>query len=82
GGVGIVLLVLNLVALGAVLGIGRLRTVLDLWVALAVLACVTDTVLSLMSTVRFSLGWYLARFFSMSAPGLLVCVLVWEVTRL
>ncbi|AKC70195.1 sensor domain-containing diguanylate cyclase [Pandoraea oxalativorans] len=82
GVVGIVLLVLNLVALGAVLGIGRLRTVLDLWVALAVLACVTDTVLSLMSTVRFSLGWYLARFFSMSAPGLLVCVLVWEVTRL
>ncbi|MCI3205787.1 MULTISPECIES: sensor domain-containing diguanylate cyclase [Pandoraea] len=82
GGTGIVLLVLNLMALGVVLGVGRLRTVLDLWVALAVLACVTDTVLSLMSTVRFSLGWYLARFFSMSAPGLLVCVLVWEVTRL
>ncbi|AJP57042.1 hypothetical protein UC34_08580 [Pandoraea vervacti] len=82
GGAGIVLLVVNLVALGAVLGIGRLRTVLDLWVTLAILACVTDTVLSLMSTVRFSLGWYLARFFSMSAPGLLVCVLVWEVTRL
>ncbi|VVD95081.1 sensor domain-containing diguanylate cyclase [Pandoraea terrigena] len=81
-GAGIVLLVLNLVALGAVLAIGRLRAVLDVWVALAVLACVTDTVLSLMSTVRFSLGWYLARLFSMSAPGLLVCVLVWEVTRL
>ncbi|QHE91929.1 diguanylate cyclase [Pandoraea fibrosis] len=81
-GAGMVLLVVNLVALGAVLTIGRLRTVLDLWMALAVLACVTDTMLSLMSTVRFSLGWYLARLFSMSAPGLLVCVLVWEVTRL
>jgi diguanylate cyclase (GGDEF)-like protein len=81
-GAGVVLLVVNLVALGAVLAIGRLRTVLDLWMALAVLACATDTVLSLMSTVRFSLGWYLARLFSMSAPGLLVCVLVWEVTRL
>ncbi len=81
-GAGLVLLVVNLAALGAVLAIGRLRTVLDLWVALAVLACVTDTVLSLMSTVRFSLGWYLARLFSMSAPGLLVCLLVWEVTRL
>ncbi|MDM8357785.1 sensor domain-containing diguanylate cyclase [Pandoraea communis] len=80
-GVGVVLLVVNLVALGAVLAIGRLRTVLDLWMAVAVLACVTDTVLSLMSTVRFSLGWYLARLFSMSAPGLLVCVLVWEVSR-
>ncbi len=82
GGAGIVLLFVNLVALCAVLVIGRLHTVLDVWVALAVLACVTDTVLSLMSTVRFSLGWYLARLFSMSAPGLLVCVLVWEVTRL
>lgn len=81
-GAGVVLLVVNLVSLGAVLAIGRLRTVLDLWMALAVLACVTDTVLSLMSTVRFSLGWYLARLFSMSAPGLLVCVLVWEVSRL
>ncbi|WP_278652667.1 sensor domain-containing diguanylate cyclase [Pandoraea pnomenusa] len=81
-GAGVVLLAVNLVALGAVLALGRLRTVLDLWVALAVLACVTDTVLSLMSTVKFSLGWYLARLFSMSAPGVLVCVLVWEVTRL
>ncbi len=82
GGTGIVLLLLNLVALSAVLAIGRLRTVLDVWVALAILACVTDTVLSLISTVRFTLGWYLARLFSMSAPGLLVCVLVWEITRL
>ncbi|WP_353190082.1 sensor domain-containing diguanylate cyclase [Pandoraea pnomenusa] len=81
-GAGIVLLVLNLGVLGAVLALGRLRTVLDVWIALAVLACVTDTVLSLMSTVKFSLGWYLARLFSMSAPGMLVCVLVWEVTRL
>ncbi|VVD97278.1 Phytochrome-like protein cph2 [Pandoraea iniqua] len=81
-GAAFVLLLLNLAALGGVLSLGRLRTVLDVWVALAVLACVTDTLLSLMSTVRFSLGWYLARLFSMSAPGLLVCVLVWEVTRL
>jgi diguanylate cyclase (GGDEF)-like protein len=69
-GAALVLLLLNLVALGGVLSLGRL------------LACVTDTLLSLMSTVRFSVGWYLARLFSMSAPGLLVCVLVWEVTRL
>lgn len=81
-GAAVVLLALNLVALCAVLSLGRLRTVLDLWVALAVLACATDTLLNLMSTVRFSLGWYLARVFSMSTPGLLVCVLVWEVTRL
>lgn len=81
-GAAIVLLLVNLAALVAVLWIGRLRTVLDLWVTIAVLACVTDTVLSLLSTVRFSVGWYLARLFSMSAPGILVCVLVWEVTRL
>lgn len=78
----LVLLLVNLASLAAVLSIGRLRTVLDLWVAVAVFACLTDTVLSLMSTVRFSVGWYVARLFSMSAPGILLCVLVWEVTRL
>ncbi|MFP3758648.1 diguanylate cyclase, partial [Cupriavidus sp. SIMBA_020] len=35
-----------------------------------------------LSVERFTLGWYVARVFSMFAPGVLVCVLVWEVTAL
>ncbi|SIT49320.1 Putative transmembrane protein (fragment) [Paraburkholderia ribeironis] len=73
---------LNVIAIVIVLLTGRLRAVLDLWLAIAVLACFTDTSLNLLSTIRFSVGWYLARVFSMFAPGILVCVLVWEVTML
>lgn len=77
-----VLWALNVVALLLVLVRGRLRSVLDLWLAIAALACFTDTSLNLLSPSRFTLGWYVARIFSMFAPGVLVCVLVWEVTTL
>ncbi|WP_175843979.1 GGDEF domain-containing protein [Burkholderia contaminans] len=80
--VALIVWLLNALALVAVLATGRLRTTLDLWLAIAVLACLTDTTLNLMSTNRFTVGWYLARVFSMFAPGVLVCVLAWEVTML
>ncbi|AOY91497.1 hypothetical protein BKK79_06445 [Cupriavidus sp. USMAA2-4] len=73
---------LNALAVTIVILGGRLRAVLDLWLAIAVLACFTDTTLNLLSPARFTLGWYLARLFSMLAPGVLVCALVWEVTAL
>ncbi|WP_175718762.1 sensor domain-containing diguanylate cyclase [Burkholderia anthina] len=73
---------LNALALVAVLVAGRLRTMLDMWLAIAVLACLTDTTLNLLTTNRFTVGWYLARVFSMFTPGVLVCVLAWEVTKL
>lgn len=72
----------NAAAVAAVLYTGRLRTTLDLWLAIAVLACLTDTTLNLMTTSRFTVGWYLARVFSMFTPGVIVCVLAWEVTVL
>jgi diguanylate cyclase (GGDEF)-like protein len=73
---------LNVIALLIVLLTGRLRTMLDLWLSIAVFACLADTSLNVLSTSRFTVGWYLARVFSMFAPGILVCVLVWEVTVL
>ncbi|TDN61633.1 sensor domain-containing diguanylate cyclase [Paraburkholderia sp. BL10I2N1] len=73
---------LNVVAIVVVLFKGRLRTVLDLWVAIAVLTSFVDASLNLLSMVPFTVGWYVARIFSMLAPGVLVCVLVWEVTVL
>ncbi|KVM68405.1 hypothetical protein WJ61_23130 [Burkholderia ubonensis] len=80
--VALVVWTLNVLALAAVLLTGRLRTTLDLWLAIAVLACLTDTTLNLLSTNRFTVGWYVARVFSMFTPGVLVCVLAWEVTML
>ena len=73
---------LNVIAIAVVLFKGRLRTVLDLWVTVAVLASFVDASLNLLSMVPFTVGWYVARVFSMLAPGVLVCVLVWEVTVL
>ncbi|MCO5412337.1 MULTISPECIES: GGDEF domain-containing protein [Ralstonia] len=80
--VAVVLWAINAIAVLAVVASGRLRAVLDVWLAVAALACLTDTTLNLLSTDRFTVGWYVARLFSMFAPGVLVCVLVWEVTAL
>ncbi|MDE1144360.1 GGDEF domain-containing protein [Paraburkholderia tropica] len=80
--VGIVIGVLNLAAIAVVLLKGRLRLVLDLWIVVALLASFVDVALNTLSVERFTLGWYVARVFSMFAPGVLVCVLVWEVTAL
>jgi diguanylate cyclase (GGDEF)-like protein len=80
--VAVILWAINAIAVLAVVASGRLRAVLDVWLAIAALACLTDTTLNLLSTDRFTVGWYVARLFSMLAPGVLVCVLVWEVTAL
>ncbi|MDR3096736.1 MAG: GGDEF domain-containing protein [Paraburkholderia sp.] len=79
---GLVICALNLVAIAIVLLKGRLRLVLDWWIVVALLASLVDAALNALSIERFTLGWYVARLFSMFAPGVLVCVLVWEVTAL
>ncbi|WP_321787967.1 GGDEF domain-containing protein [Paraburkholderia sp. J94] len=81
-GVGIGIGLMNLAAIAVVLLKGRLRLVLDLWIVVALLASFVDVALNTLSVERFTLGWYVARVFSMFAPGVLVCVLVWEVTAL
>ncbi|ABC34169.1 sensor domain-containing diguanylate cyclase [Burkholderia thailandensis] len=73
---------INLGAIVAAPFIGRMRTMLDIWLVVVLLACFADTSLNLLSTARFSAGWYVARLFGMFTPGILVCVLVWEVTML
>ncbi|HKR41266.1 MAG TPA: diguanylate cyclase [Paraburkholderia sp.] len=79
---GLVICALNLIAIALVLLKGRLRLVLDLWIVVALLASLVDAALNTLSIERFTVGWYVARVFSMFAPGVLVCVLVWEVTAL
>ncbi|MFM0174062.1 sensor domain-containing diguanylate cyclase [Paraburkholderia sediminicola] len=82
GRTAVVICSLDVLAIVVVLFKGRLRTVLDLWITIALLASFVDASLNLLSIVQFTLGWYVARVFSMLAPGVLVCVLVWEVTVL
>lgn len=79
---GLAICALNLIAIAIVLLKGRLRLVLDLWIVVALLASLVDAALNSLSIEPFTVGWYVARVFSMFAPGVLVCVLVWEVTAL
>lgn len=79
---GLAICALNVAAIAVVLLKGRLRLVLDWWIVVALLASFVDAALNTLSIERFTLGWYVARIFSMLAPGVLVCVLVWEVTAL
>ena len=79
---GLVICALNLAAIALVLLKGRLRLVLDLWIVVALIASLVDAALNALSIERFTVGWYVARVFSMFAPGVLVCVLVWEVSAL
>jgi diguanylate cyclase (GGDEF)-like protein len=69
---------LNVIAMVVVLLTGRLRAVIDLWLVVALLACLADTTLSLLSEPRFSMGWYLVETLSMSTTGVLAGVLIWE----
>jgi diguanylate cyclase (GGDEF)-like protein len=73
---------LNVAALLIVVMSGRLRILLDQWLLIAMLACLVDTTLNFMSMARFSVGWYVARIFSMLAPGAVVGLLIWEVCLL
>lgn len=61
----------------------RGRSVLNLWVSVAILACTLDVTLTLFAGARFSLGWYLARVNSILAGTVVFYSLVnEELTRL
>jgi diguanylate cyclase (GGDEF)-like protein len=82
GSTALITWVLNVLALLTVVLSGRMRALLDQWLLIAMLACLVDTTLNFMSMAQFSVGWYVARIFSMLAPGAVVGLLVWEVCLL
>lgn len=59
----------------------RLRTLMDLWLAVALLAGVVDIVLTLGAGARYSVGWYAARIASMVSANALLGMLVSETSR-
>lgn len=56
--------VVDVLALGVVIGTTRARNVLDLWLCVALLSIVCDTALTLAGDLRFSVGWYVARVYA------------------
>lgn len=59
----------------------RLRTLMDLWLAVALLAGIVDVVLTLGAGARYSVGWYAARIASMVSANALLGMLMSETSR-
>jgi diguanylate cyclase (GGDEF)-like protein len=79
---GITVALINAAALAYVVATTRLRTRIELWLAVALLAGLGDVVMTLAANARFSVGWYVARTASMFASSVVLGALIWEVSAL
>jgi signal transduction histidine kinase len=61
----------------------RRRTILDVWLIVAVFVAIPDLGLSsFVTVVRFSVGWYIAKIYIVIASCTVLGVLLWETTTL
>ncbi len=72
----------NVVALGTLIARSRLRTLLDLWLAIALFASLADVTLTLNAGARYSIGWYAARMASLGASSAVLGMLIFEINHL
>ncbi|PWR22625.1 sensor domain-containing diguanylate cyclase [Zavarzinia aquatilis] len=79
---GIAVLLLNGAALIAVVFVMRGRTMIGLGLGLAMLASLSDSLLTLHSGARYTLGWYAARGLSILSALSVLAVYFRELTRL
>jgi diguanylate cyclase (GGDEF)-like protein len=79
---GKLVMALNVLALALVLRVTRCRTVLDMGLAIAILASTLDAALTLSAGARFSLGWYVARAGSVVSAISVLVIFLREVTLL
>ena len=70
-------------AIAIVLLFVRRRTILDVWLIVAVFVAIPDLGLAfLYPAVRFSVGWYMAKTYILIASCTVLSVLLWETTML
>ena len=70
-------------AIAIVLLFVRRRTILDVWLIVAVFVAIPDLGLAfLYPVVRFSVGWYMAKTYILIASCTVLSVLLWETTML
>lgn len=81
-GVGPVVWLLNAAATVWLIRETRGRTLLHLWLTVAVLAMLLDVSVTLMAGSRYSIGWYVARINSFFAGTVVLSALIYEVNRL
>ena len=73
---------INVITLTTVLGTGRGRTVLDVWLCIALLAAICDIVLTLYAGARYTAGWYTSRCLALVSSASLLSMLLWELIHL
>jgi len=74
--------VLNVAALVLLVGRLRCRTLVQLWLAVAVLASLLDVSVTMYAPLRYSAGWYLSRVISLVATGIVLAAMLREMTLL
>jgi signal transduction histidine kinase len=79
--VNVCLLILSVATFGLLLV--RMRTILDIWLAVTLLAWWQNFIFAILFTgVRFSIGWYIGRCFGLVASSIVLVVLLAEMTLL
>ncbi|MCE4546499.1 MULTISPECIES: sensor domain-containing diguanylate cyclase [unclassified Caballeronia] len=78
----VLVLSISLVALWAQIMFTRLRSMLDLWLAVVLFADLGDVILTLIGGARFSVGWYAAKAASMVSSSVVLGMLMHETNRL
>jgi diguanylate cyclase (GGDEF)-like protein len=71
-----------ILAIAVCLWTTRLRDLLSLWIAVALVTGLADIVLAMTAASRFSLGWYGGRVLSVIASSIVLCVLIYEFSKL
>ena len=69
-------------ALLAVLAVGRWRSLLSVWLSVAMLCAFLDVGLTLAGGARYSIGWYASRVLSVATAGSLLTITLWEINQI
>jgi diguanylate cyclase (GGDEF)-like protein len=80
--VALVVLALAIVPVLVCLLITRLGDLLALWLCVSLAAGISDVLLAISASARFSLGWYAGRGISLMSSCIVLCVLILEFSRL
>jgi len=80
--IAIVVLVLAIIPLPVCVVVTRLGDLLSLWLGVTLLAGISDVVLAISASARFSLGWYIGRGISLVASCIVLFVLILEFSKL
>jgi diguanylate cyclase (GGDEF)-like protein len=80
--IGIYAIAASALAFMAVLVLGRWKSLLWVWLSVAMLCALLDVSLTLVGGARYSVGWYASRALSVATAGSLLAITLWEINQL